>query len=113
MTQTFSSASPNRASPAYRRPAARSRKPPATARSAETDQNLIILLGLWTGSFEIDRAFDGMAKQLGLSIFDLAGVREGYRVLSFLGLGALLLGTSVLYGKLSPKLLEDAESPAT
>jgi uncharacterized membrane protein len=102
------------------------------------------IVALWTGSLEIDRAFDGMLKQLGLSIFwsvfavtsvaagfriraaglryaglalfalallkvvvvDLRGVADGYRVLSFMGLGALLLGTSVLYGKLSPKLLE-------
>lgn len=104
-----------------------------------------VLLVLWTGSLEIDRAYDGMAKQLGLSIFwsvfavisvaggfrfrvaglryaglalfaaallkvvvvDLRGVADGYRVLSFMALGALLLGTSVLYGKLSPKLLEE------
>ena len=31
---------------------------------------------------------------------DLAGVAAGYRVLSFLGLGGLLLATSVLYGRL-------------
>ena len=30
----------------------------------------------------------------------------GYRNLSFLGLGLLLLATSVLYGRLSPKLLQ-------
>jgi uncharacterized membrane protein len=38
---------------------------------------------------------------------DLANAGEGYRVLSFLGVGLLLLGTSVLYGKLSPKLLNE------
>jgi len=37
-------------------------------------------------------------------LIDMEQVSTGYRVLSFLGLGALLLGTSVLYGKLSPKL---------
>jgi uncharacterized membrane protein len=36
---------------------------------------------------------------------DMAEAATGYRVLSFMGLGLLLLGTSVLYGKLSPKLL--------
>ena len=56
-------------------------------------------------------------RYLGLSVFaitllkvvfvDLAGAGQGYRVLSFLGLGLLLLGTSVLYGKLSPKLLQE------
>ena len=38
-------------------------------------------------------------------LVDLRGVGAGYRTLSFLGLGLLLLGTSVLYGKLSPRLL--------
>jgi uncharacterized membrane protein len=39
-------------------------------------------------------------------LVDLAGASQGYRILSFTGLGLLLLGTSVLYGKLSPKLLK-------
>jgi uncharacterized membrane protein len=38
-------------------------------------------------------------------LVDLGDVGRGYRILSFLGLGLLLLGTSVLYGKLSPLLL--------
>jgi uncharacterized membrane protein len=38
---------------------------------------------------------------------DLSDVGRGYRILSFLGLGLLLLGTSVLYGKLSPRLLQE------
>ena len=38
-------------------------------------------------------------------LFDMSDVQTGYRVLSFLGLGLLLMGTSVLYGKLSPVLL--------
>ena len=38
-------------------------------------------------------------------LIDMSEVQTGYRVLSFLGLGLLLLGTSVLYGKLSPVLL--------
>jgi uncharacterized membrane protein len=36
---------------------------------------------------------------------DLSEVSTGYRILSFIGLGVLLLGTSVVYGKVSPKLL--------
>jgi uncharacterized membrane protein len=39
-------------------------------------------------------------------VVDLDGATRGYRILSFTGLGLLLLGTSVLYGKLSPKLLK-------
>jgi uncharacterized membrane protein len=44
---------------------------------------------------------------------DLSQASTGYRILSFIGLGGLLLGTSVLYGKLSPKLLahETAHPP--
>jgi uncharacterized membrane protein len=38
---------------------------------------------------------------------DLSTASTGYRILSFLGLGLLLLGTSVLYGKLSPVLLKE------
>jgi uncharacterized membrane protein len=38
-------------------------------------------------------------------IIDLNELGKGYRILSFLGLGILLMGTSVLYGKLTPKLL--------
>jgi uncharacterized membrane protein len=37
---------------------------------------------------------------------DISQVRYGYRVLSALGLGLLLLATSVLYGRLSPRLLQ-------
>jgi uncharacterized membrane protein len=116
----------------------------------------VVLVLLWAGSFEIDRAAvwltrtgalaarESVVRQVGLSIFwslyavgcvalgfrarvaalryfglglfavtllkvvlvDLAQVATGYRVLSFMGLGLLLLGTSVLYGKLSPKLLK-------
>jgi len=43
-------------------------------------------------------------------VIDLSQVGYGYRVLSFIGLGLLLLGTSVMYGKVSPKLL--GEMPA-
>jgi len=38
-------------------------------------------------------------------IVDLRQVSTGYRILSFMGVGLLMLGTSVLYGKLSPRLL--------
>jgi uncharacterized membrane protein len=38
---------------------------------------------------------------------DLSQVSRGYRILSFMGLGLLLLGTSVLYGKVSPLLLAE------
>jgi uncharacterized membrane protein len=38
-------------------------------------------------------------------LIDLSHVGQGYRIISFLGVGLLLLGTSVLYGKLSPRLL--------
>ena len=37
-------------------------------------------------------------------LIDMEQVSTGYRILSFLLLGALLLATSLLYGKLSPKL---------
>jgi uncharacterized membrane protein len=41
---------------------------------------------------------------------DLNQVSTGYRILSFMGLGILLLGTSGLYGKVSPLLLATHES---
>jgi uncharacterized membrane protein len=37
-------------------------------------------------------------------LIDLAGIGTGYRILSFIGVGALLLATSVVYGKVSPRL---------
>jgi uncharacterized membrane protein len=43
---------------------------------------------------------------------DLSTVQTGYRILSFLGLGLLLLATSVLYGKLSPILLREEANEA-
>jgi uncharacterized membrane protein len=121
---------------------------------------LAVLVVLWAGTLEIDRAFERMrltgstafadprlAKQVAFSIFwsvfavgavvagfrfrtaglryfglglfaftvlkvvlfDMSHVETGYRVLSFLGLGLLLMGTSVLYGKLSPVLLRTNE----
>ncbi len=47
-----------------------------------------------------------------VALFDLSRVEHGYRILSTLGLGLLLLGTSVLYGKLSPRLLARREADA-
>jgi uncharacterized membrane protein len=38
-------------------------------------------------------------------LIDLSQIGYGYRVLSFIGLGLLLLFTSVMYGKISPLLL--------
>jgi uncharacterized membrane protein len=43
-------------------------------------------------------------------VLDLSHVRYGYRVLSFLGLGMVLLITSVMYGKISPRLLQQTEA---
>jgi uncharacterized membrane protein len=119
---------------------------------------MVILL--WLGSLEIDRAFatsapvmrlfadPALAGQVALSIFwsafaiaaiaagfrfrtaglryfglslfaftllkvaviDLRQAEVGYRILSFFGLGGLLLVTSVLYGKLSSTVLGKTES---
>jgi uncharacterized membrane protein len=111
---------------------------------------MLMLLLLWMGSLEIDRAAQWqtfaqpwVVRQVGLSIFwsifavgcialgfrtriaamryfglslfavtllkvvviDLSQVATGLRILSFMGLGLLLLGTSVLYGRLSPRIL--------
>jgi uncharacterized membrane protein len=38
---------------------------------------------------------------------DMSQVQTGYRILSFMGLGVLMLGTSVLYGKFGPRLLRE------
>jgi uncharacterized membrane protein len=42
-------------------------------------------------------------------LIDMSQVQTGYRILSFMGLGAVLLGTSVLYGKFGPRLLRESE----
>lgn len=42
-------------------------------------------------------------------LVDLSGISQGYRILSFIGVGLLMLGTSVLYGKLSPRLLGESD----
>jgi uncharacterized membrane protein len=44
--------------------------------------------------------------------FDLRELGQGYRILSFIGLGGLLLATSIVYGKLSPILLKQEAKPA-
>ena len=41
---------------------------------------------------------------------DLSQIGTGYRILSFMALGILLLGTSVLYGKVSPRVLGGLEA---
>jgi uncharacterized membrane protein len=61
------------------------------------------------------------ARYTGLALFgltllkvvfvDLSDASQGWRILSFLALGALLLATSLLYGKLAPILL-DSDPPA-
>ena len=61
------------------------------------------------------------ARYAGLALFgivllkvvflDLAGAGQGWRILSFLALGGLLLATSVLYGKLAPLLLSEPPPP--
>jgi len=50
------------------------------------------------------------ATLLKVAIVDISQVEYGYRVLSLIGLGLVLLVTSVLYGYVSPKLL-NAERP--
>lgn len=43
-------------------------------------------------------------------VVDLSGASTGLRILSFFGLGVLLLATSVVYGKVSPRLLSEGAS---
>jgi uncharacterized membrane protein len=124
---------------------------PATAR--QVGLALIGLIGLWLGTWEIERFFApeahrmvetaAMARQTAWSIYwglyaiatvavgfawrsavcryaglallaitlakvltvDMAEVRRIYRVLSFLGVGLLLVATSVGYSRLAPRLL--------
>jgi uncharacterized membrane protein len=40
---------------------------------------------------------------------DLSQISSGYRILSFMGVGLLLLATSVVYGKVSPVLLGNGD----
>lgn len=79
----------------------------------------VYAVGLVVAGFAIRSA---IVRILGLALFgltlvkvvlvDLSGVGSGWRVLSFFGLGLLLLGTSVLYGKYGGKLLSDEPEPA-
>ena len=117
-----------------------------SARIAPVSLGLIAALGLWLGSFEIDRFFlaDAMKVQTGLSVYwsiyavmlitvgflrrsaaaryaglallavtvlkvliiDMKDVEQIWRVISFTVSGLLMVGTSVLYAKLSPRVLE-------
>jgi uncharacterized membrane protein len=52
------------------------------------------------------------AALLKIVIVDMSQVRYGYRVLSFLGLGAILLIVSVMYGKISPQLIQHPPEPS-
>jgi len=47
---------------------------------------------------------------LKVTLVDLSGAGTGWRILSFIGLGAVLLGTSVLYGKFGNSRQEPAGS---
>jgi uncharacterized membrane protein len=49
------------------------------------------------------------ATLLKVVLIDMSQVQTGYRILSFMGLGALLLATSVLYGKFGPRLLREED----
>jgi len=134
---------------------------PGRSRQAIVAAAVAVLIPLWVGTMEIDRAFHystmlittfadpDLAEQVALSIFfsiyaittvaagfrlrvaglryfglilfaltlakvgifDLSHASAGYRFLSFIGLGGLLLVTSVLYGRLSPRLLAVASAP--
>lgn len=73
----------------------------------------VALVGVGFSSREAALRYMGLillaATLLKVVTVDLSGVSQGYRTLSFIGLGLLMLGTSVLYGKVSPKLLSQVE----
>jgi uncharacterized membrane protein len=87
-----------------------------------------VALSIYGGVFAVAAVVVGFrwpsaaARYFGLGLFgmtllkvvlvDLQNAGQGYRVLSFIGVGLLLLGTSVLYGKLSPRLLAAAAGPS-
>ena len=48
-----------------------------------------------------------------VGVLDLSRASTGYRFLSFMGLGGLLLVTSVIYGRLSPRLLRASPGAAS
>jgi uncharacterized membrane protein len=114
---------------------------------------LVGAVGLWLGSFELERFFAGdwMAVQAALSVYwaiygvalvvigfarraaaaryaglalltitvgkvlliDLSTVGQAWRVASFLISGLLLVGTSLLYTRLSPQLLGESKADNT
>jgi uncharacterized membrane protein len=41
--------------------------------------------------------------------FDLAGISQGWRVVSVLGVGLMMLAVAVLYGKLAARLTKPAD----
>ncbi|UCD74176.1 MAG: DUF2339 domain-containing protein [Phycisphaerales bacterium] len=122
-----------------------------SARITPVSLGLIAALGLWLGSFEIDRVFlaDAMKVQTGLSVYwslyavmlitvgflrrsaavryaglallaitvlkvliiDMKDVEQIWRVISFTVSGLLMVGTSVLYAKLSPRVLQSLHGP--
>lgn len=87
-----------------------------------------VLLSIFWGLFAICSVIVGFPTRLaalryfGLGLFavtllkvvlvDMGDVSTGYRILSFLGVGLLLLGTSVIYGKFSPRLLDASRQDA-
>ena len=75
-----------------------------------------IVLGFWQNSSAFRFAGLGLLAMTLLKIVfvDLAAAPTGWRIVSFLAVGAVLLLTSVIYGKLSPRLLDNpVPSPGT
>jgi uncharacterized membrane protein len=72
-----------------------------------------IVLGFWQKSAAFRFAGLGLlaATLLKIVFVDLAAAPTGWRIVSFLAVGAVLLLTSVIYGKLSPKLLAEPARP--
>lgn len=84
-------------------------------------------LSVWWSMFALATIIFGFAarasalRYFGLGLFavtiakvffvDLSHLGTGWRTLSFICLGLLLLGTSVLYGRFSPKLLNARKAP--
>lgn len=97
---------------------------PATANPAMPHLAQQAGISVWWSLFAVAAVAFGFWRRLawlryfGLGLFaftlakvglvDLQGVSYGYRVISLIVLGLLLIGTSVLYGFLSPRLLERA-----
>lgn len=68
---------------------------------------LTLAAGFWKRAAKLRYAGLGLlaVALLKVVLVDLSQIGYGYRVLSFIGLGLLLLFTSVMYGKISPLLL--------